>query len=72
MNAKYLAIPLAPLLTSNGFAADASLNTDKKKMSYAIGIQIGNDFKRSGMDIDVPSMSKAISDMLHGKTPELD
>lgn len=71
MNAKYLALPLAALLTSNVFAADASLNTDKKKMSYAIGIQIGNDFKRSGMDIDVNALSKAIGDMLKGKAPAL-
>jgi len=72
MNFKTLALPLAALFIGNAYAADASLNTDKKKMSYAIGVQIGNDFKRGGMDIDVDSLSSAIDDMVNGKTPKLD
>jgi len=72
MNLKYLALPIAMLFVGNAVAADASLDTPKKKMSYAIGVQIGNDFKRSGMDIDVSAMSSAISDMVSGKAPALD
>jgi len=72
MNFKTLALPLAALFIGNAYAADASLNTDKKKISYAIGVQIGNDFKRGGMDIDVDALSSAIADMVNGKTPKLD
>jgi len=56
---------------NNVYAADASLNTDQKKMSYAIGIQFGNDFKRNGLDLDVNTFSKAIKDILDGKEPAL-
>ena len=72
MNFKTLALPLAALFIGNAYAADASLNTDKKKMSYAIGVQIGNDFKRGGMDLDIDSLSSAIADMVNGKEPKLD
>ena len=72
MNFKTLVLPFAALFIGNAFAADASLNTDKKKMSYAIGVQVGNDFKRSGMDIDVKSLSSAISDIMSDKKPRLD
>ena len=71
MNFKTLALPFAALFMGNAFAADASLNTDKKKMSYAIGVQVGSDFKRSGMDIDVKSLSAAISDIMSDKKPRL-
>ena len=72
MKIKYLALPVfAGLLINNVYAADASLNSDKKKMSYAIGMQFGKDFKRSGMDIDVNTFTKAIKDILGGKQPAL-
>jgi len=71
MKLNYVALPLAALIWGNSFAADSSLDTDKKKSSYAIGLQIGQDFKRGGLSIDVDAFSSAISDMLAGKPPKL-
>ncbi|HFE38960.1 MAG TPA: FKBP-type peptidyl-prolyl cis-trans isomerase [Gammaproteobacteria bacterium] len=71
MKYKYLFASFAMLFVDTVVAADASLDTDKKKMSYAIGAQIGNDFKRSGLDIDIEAMSKAISDVINGNKPAL-
>ncbi|MDX1812293.1 MAG: FKBP-type peptidyl-prolyl cis-trans isomerase [Gammaproteobacteria bacterium] len=52
-------------------AADKQLNTDKKQISYAIGVQIGQDFARSGLDLDLKAFNLAINDMLAGKEPRL-
>ena len=71
MKLNYVALPLAALIWGNSFAADGLLDTDKKKMSYAIGVQIGQDFKRGGLDIDIKAFSTAISDMTSGKEPQL-
>jgi len=76
MKLKYVArslavLPLAALVWGNSFAADSSLNTEVKKSSYAIGVQIGQDFKRGGLEIDVHAFSAAISDMLAGKPSKL-
>jgi len=71
MKSKLLVLPLALLLGGNSFAADSALNTDKKKISYAIGLQLGNDFKRGGLDIDTNALKLAIDDMLSGKAPQL-
>ena len=71
MNFKLLALPLALMVGGNVLAADAKLNTDKKKVSYAIGLQLGNDFKRGGLDIDSSALVMAIEDMMAGKTPRM-
>ena len=72
MKLNYVALPLVALIWGNSFAADSSLNTDEKKTSYAIGMQIGQDFKRGGLDIDVKAFSMAITDSLKGNPAKLD
>lgn len=52
-------------------AADATLKTDQQKMSYTIGVQIGNSLKRDAMDVDVDSLAHAIKDVLGGKKLQL-
>jgi len=66
------------LLTSLLMAASVSivhaedgLDSEKQKFSYAVGIQIGQDLKRNGMDIDADSVAKAIDDVLTGSKPKL-
>ncbi len=41
--------------------------TQKEKLSYTIGMNIGNSFKRESLDIDVDILSQAIKDVLSGK-----
>ena len=52
------------------FAADKKLElkTEKDKVSYGIGMSIGQDFKRQGIDVDVDILSQAIQDVLKGNT----
>jgi len=70
MKLNYVALPLAAMMWA-GISIAASLDTDEKKSSYAIGMQVGQDFKRSGLNIDVEAFSAAISDALTGKEPQL-
>lgn len=46
--------------------------TEEEKFSYAIGFQIGQGFKRDGLQIDTKTMSQAINDVLGNKEPQLD
>lgn len=39
---------------------------DKQKISYAIGMNIGNSIKRQSIDVDVDTMAKAVKDMIAG------
>lgn len=71
MKLNYVALPIAALIWGSSFAADSSLNTDKKKSSYAIGVQIGQDFKRGGLDLDIDVLAAGIKDMIEGKASKL-
>jgi FKBP-type peptidyl-prolyl cis-trans isomerase FklB len=44
--------------------AEDGLGTEKQKLSYTFGIQIGQNLKRSDMDIDVGSLAMAIDDVM--------
>jgi len=52
------------LTAGNALAADPSLKTEKEKFSYAIGYQVGQSFKREGLDIDGKALAQAIDDVL--------
>lgn len=53
-------------------AADATkLETTKDKVSYAIGMQIGQSLKRAGFDVDTAILAGSLNDTLTGKTPAL-
>jgi FKBP-type peptidyl-prolyl cis-trans isomerases 1 len=49
----------------------AKLGTDKQKFSYAIGFQLGQNFKREGLQVDVEALSQAIRDVMAGAPPRL-
>lgn len=63
-----VAILVVPLLAG---AQDAPLKTQKDKVSYLIGAQIGNDFKAQQMDIDPDLFSRGLKDALAGKKAPL-
>src|SRR5436190_23769905 len=51
-----------------GLAEDKrELKDEKGKISYGIGMNIGNNLKRSGYDVDVDILAGAIKDVLSGK-----
>jgi FKBP-type peptidyl-prolyl cis-trans isomerase len=52
-------------------AGESSLKSVKERASYSIGVNIGNNFKRLGFDLDISLLAKGISDALSGAKPQL-
>lgn len=65
-------ILLASAVTMNAVAADAKFTTEKERLSYAIGVQIGGSLKQQGFtDIDAAALGEAIADVLNGSKPQV-
>lgn len=62
-------IILAVLMAGPAMAQD--LTTDKGKLSYAVGWDIGEDIKRRGAEFDVESIIAAIRDSSAGSDPQV-
>lgn len=71
LNQKFKFFAVFGVLTFVSVVAYAKLDTQKKKMGYAIGQQIGEKIKSQGMEVDVDSMAKSIKDVLAGKKSEM-
>jgi len=50
-------------------APGAALKTDKERMGYALGLQIGSDLK--GLEVDDAALSAGIKDAMAGNKPKL-
>lgn len=59
------------LAASNLHAQAVAPKTEKEKTSYAIGMDIGQTFKREKLDIDPQFLSAAIRDTLSNTAPQL-
>lgn len=60
----------ATLVASPAFAQDKTeLKTEKDKVSYSIGLDIGNTFKKQDMDIDPAALLKGLQDGAAGTKP---
>ncbi|MFV1996628.1 MAG: FKBP-type peptidyl-prolyl cis-trans isomerase [Acidiferrobacterales bacterium] len=64
-------LPVAALLVATAAHAATPLKTQKQKFSYAIGVKIGQNFKRQEMDLDTNAVVQAIRDVQGGKKPKL-
>jgi FKBP-type peptidyl-prolyl cis-trans isomerase FklB len=53
---------------SSAFAADTAtpFKSDKEKLSYSIGMDIGQNLKRSQVEVDPETLSKGLKDFLNG------
>jgi FKBP-type peptidyl-prolyl cis-trans isomerase len=67
----YLGLAFTSVLWFNNGVEAAKLDTDKKQISYAIGQQIGDSFKKQELDIDVGVLADSIKDVLGGKKSQL-
>ena len=65
----FAAVGAMALLPSLALAADsgAELKTQKEKVSYGVGMNIGTSLKRSGFEVDVDLLAAAIKDVLAEK-----
>ncbi|MFA5780590.1 MAG: FKBP-type peptidyl-prolyl cis-trans isomerase N-terminal domain-containing protein [Elusimicrobiota bacterium] len=70
MFAVALTLMLCVLFLNSGYAAK-NPETQKDKVSYSIGWDIGNNLKRQSIDIDTDIMSAGIKDALSGSKPLL-
>jgi FKBP-type peptidyl-prolyl cis-trans isomerase len=72
MNTKFLFILILPF----AFAAcnhdkKVDLSSDKAKMSYFIGQQVGKQLKQGKLDIDGDALGASVNDVIAGKEPRL-
>lgn len=62
-----LAMCAAVALSGAAFAADApELKTDKEKLSYSIGMDIGGNLKRGSVEVDPDILAKGLKDSYGG------
>jgi len=62
-----LAMCAAVALSGAAFAADApELKTDKEKLSYGIGMDIGGNLKRGSVEVDPDILAKGLKDSYGG------
>src|SRR4051812_17070889 len=72
MNGKLLGIIAACLFALQAGADDKlTLKTEKDKLSYSLGANLGQNVKSNNLDIDPEIFSHAIKDALTGSKPLL-
>ena len=58
------------LLAGAGYAEENTvLKTQRDKVSYGIGMEIGNSLKSQSIDIDSDILARGVKDMISGKEP---
>ena len=67
MKMKLVTAAVMGLAMSTAMALDASsLSTDKDKLSYSIGADLGKNFKTQGIDINPEALAKGMQDGMSG------
>lgn len=62
---------VAASLVATGVAAETAPKTDKEKLSYSLGAQIGQDIKRNEVEIDVDTFARAMREAISGAKPAM-
>ncbi|NBX85366.1 MAG: FKBP-type peptidyl-prolyl cis-trans isomerase [Gammaproteobacteria bacterium] len=70
MKLKPLVLVLSGLFCATAMAADATtpLATDMDKISYSIGVDLGRNIKKQGLDLSMPALSKGLEDGYKGSS----
>ncbi|MBI3606564.1 MAG: FKBP-type peptidyl-prolyl cis-trans isomerase [Nitrospirae bacterium] len=72
MFVQFVAVVVLAVFTGFANAQDKPvLKTDKDKVSYSIGLDIGTNFKRQSVDLDPKALAAGIADGLSGGKPLL-
>ena len=69
MKLRFLAAALAALTLTAGAALAQDTSSDKGKLSYALGYQLGREAAESGEPLDVATMTRALQDGYAKKAP---
>jgi FKBP-type peptidyl-prolyl cis-trans isomerase FklB len=65
------ALALAGTLAAQSAFAATTLKTEQDKISYAIGFQIGSNFKRDGLEVDTNMLLNGMKEALKGEKSPL-
>jgi len=68
---KLLSVLSLATLTAIPLAVATELETEKQKVSYIIGYQVGLNLKREGAEVEPSLLAEAIRDALDGAEPKL-
>ena len=71
---RYFVLLIFTLISLSVFAATevkTEINTDKQKLSYAMGTYFVLGVTQQDMDIDVPAFIQAVEDALNGNEPKI-
>ena len=69
---RYLSLAVITILSVNVvIAADVTLKTEKDRLSYTLGVQVGEDFKQRGFEVNVDAFAQAIADVLASSSLKL-
>ena len=62
---------LPVLLTSASLLNASELKTDKDKLSYIFGVQVGQGLRAEGVELEMDAFTAGIQDMLAGNEPQI-
>ena len=62
---------LPVLLISASFLNASELKTDKDKLSYIFGVQVGQGLRAEGVELEMDAFTSGIQDMLDGNEPQI-
>ena len=62
---------LPVLLISASFLNASELKTDKDKLSYIFGVQVGQGLRAEGIELEMDAFTAGIQDMLAGNEPQI-
>ena len=62
---------LPVLLISASFLNASELKTDKDKLSYIFGVQVGQGLRAEGVELEMDAFTAGIQDMLAGNEPQI-
>ena len=60
------------LLVAPTIVSAADVKTDKQKLSYILGVQVGQGLKAEGIELEMDAFSAGIKDMMEGNKPKID
>ena len=62
-------LSLQAYATESTMPTKTALATEKDKVSYSIGVDLGENFKRQGLDLDAAVLAQGMQDSLSNKAP---